>query len=86
MRWQLNFFNKNGEVVPGLGPKVDNNLPKMNDDLENCTDEELLAMYGDGLFGSQLPKKEERYVPKRIETIEEDIEKYVEEKSREELK
>lgn len=43
-------------------------------------------MAGDGLFGGYLPEKVERHIPKRIEAIDEEIETYVESKTREELK
>ena len=41
---------------------------------------------GDGLFGGYLPEKKQKYVPKRIEAIDLEIENYEEKKTREELK
>lgn len=56
------------------------------DHLDEYTDEELLLMT-DGLFGSlNLPQKKVRHVPQRLDIIDQEIQSFVENKSREELK
>jgi len=43
-------------------------------------------MQGDGIFGGMLPEKTERHDPKRIAELDEEIENFVESKTRAELK
>lgn len=43
-------------------------------------------MAGDGMFGGYMPPKLEKHVPKRIDVIDEEIDNFVEKKSRAELK
>ena len=84
LKWNLNLF-KNGEIVQGEGPEV--TAKESKDKLDQYTDEELMMMAGDGLFaGLGLPERFERHVPKRIDVIDEEIENFVESKSRAELK
>ena len=58
LRWPLPLF-KNGEIVQGEGPQVgvDSATVKTMDHLDQFTDEELLMMAGDGVFGGYVPPK-----------------------------
>ena len=81
LNWPLKIF-KNGQVEDGPDAAIEAD----GDEWEELTDEELLMMAGDGVFAGYMPEKLERHVPKRIEVIDEEIENFVEAKSRAELK
>lgn len=85
LKWMMPFFDKDDEEA-GDVPIVSIDTNQKND-LDDYTDEELLMMQGDGLFGGLgTVEKKKKVIPKRIEAIDAEIENFEEKKTREELK